>query len=124
MDLRDIIRSQDQRISALQHELAVSNGLLEELVAKEVQSEQEAQQSADYFREHGIFISDAQVRTAIVRVNRTLETWKGTCKGEERVEVLRTAQQQEQEIDALISRLKTAIAAKEEAKSPNRRKRC
>ena len=123
MDLREIIRSQDQRITTLQHELSVSNGLLEELVAKEVQYEQEAQQSADYFRQHGIFISDPQVRAAIVRVNRTLETWKGACKGEERSEVLKTAKEQEEEVDVLLARLKTAIAKREEGKSPSRRKR-
>lgn len=123
MDLREIIRSQDQRISSLQHELSVSNGLLEELVAKEVQNEQEAAQSADYFRKHGIYIGDAQVRGAVVRVNKTLEGWKAACKGEAREAVLREARQQEEEIDTLIGRLQAAIAAKEEAKSPNRRKR-
>jgi len=123
MDLREIIRSQDQRISTLQHELSVSNGLLEELVAKEVQNEQEAARSAEYFREHGIYIGDAQVRGAVVRVNRTLEGWKAACKGEEREAVLREAREQEEELDRLISRLKAAIATKEEAKSPSRRKR-
>ena len=122
MDIRETIRKQSERISELEHELSVSNGLLEELVSREVQNEQEAQRSAAYFRQHGIFISDPQVRAAIVRVNRTLETWKNVYRSEERTAVLQEAKAQEEELDGVIARVKERIS-RDEGKSPNRRKR-
>ena len=105
----NLARTQEQTIVELQHELSVSNGLLEELVTKQVKSEQEAQKSADYFRQHGILIGDPQVRGSIVRINKTLETWKQQYRSEEHHAVLTAMKSQEEELDALISKLKSAV---------------